>query len=62
MPKYGEGIYRIIRERCGWCVARQDGTNENGTPRYRRVSNLYTYRGWAQNYARRMCLNVQNYS
>lgn len=61
MPKYGEGIYRIIHSVGGWCVAKLVGVNESGQPRWHRVSNLYTYRGWAQNFARRMKLNVQNY-
>lgn len=59
---YGEGIHRIIRERRGWCVARLSGRYDDGTPRWHRVSNLYTFRGWAQAWARRMKINVQNYS
>ena len=59
--KYGEGIYRIVRLYGGWCVARLAGRYEDGSPRWRAVSNLYVYRGWAQNYARRTRLPVQNY-
>lgn len=59
--KYGEGIYRIVRDYGGWCVARLAGHYENGQPVWRRISNLYTYRGWAQAFARRMKLNVVNY-
>jgi len=58
MNKYGEGIYKIIRERGGWCVARLT----DSTGRWHRVSNLYSYRGWAQAYARRMKINVINYA
>lgn len=53
--KYGHGIYKIIRDYGGWCVAKLS----NG--QWLRVSNLYSYRGWAQAYARRMKLKVQNY-
>lgn len=56
--KYGEGIYRITRDVRGWCVAKWSG--RIGEP-WHRVSNFYSYRGWAQAYARRMKLNVQNY-
>ena len=59
--KYGNGIYRIIHSAGGWCVARLAGHYDTGEPRYHRVSNLYVFRGWAQAYARRMKLNVQNY-
>ena len=62
MRKYGEGVYHIIHERCGWCVARLVGHYDNGAPIWHRVSNLYVYRGWAQAFARRMKLNVQNYA
>jgi hypothetical protein len=61
MEKYGQGIYKIIRDVGGWCVAKQSGVREDGTPRYHRVSNLYSFRGWAQNFARRMRLKVVNY-
>ena len=57
MPKYGEGFYMIIREPGGWCVARQ--TSADG--RWHRVSDVYRFRGWAQNFARRMRLRVVNY-
>jgi len=57
MPKYGQGIYRIFKESGGWCVARL--TEADG--RWHRVSDLYRFRGWAQNFARRMKLNVTNY-
>lgn len=59
--KYGEGIYRIVHETAGWCVAKVIGHYENGKPIYHRVSNLYSYRGWAQAFARRRKLNIQNY-
>lgn len=58
MLKYGQGIYRIIREHGGWCVAKKSDSDA----RWHRVSNLYVYRGWAQAFARRMKLNVQNYA
>jgi len=54
---YGKGIYKIVHDKGGWCVARL--TDSDG--RWRRVSNLYVYRGWAQAFARRMKLNVSNY-
>lgn len=57
--KYGQGIYRIIREVGGWCVAKKDSPDDVC---WQRVSNLYSYRGWAQNFARRMKLNVVNYA
>lgn len=57
MLKYGQGIYRIIREQGGWCVAKKNTPDE----RWHRVSNLYRFRGWAQAFARRMKLQVQNY-
>lgn len=59
--KYGEGIYRIIREVGGWCVAKLVSHHDDGTPVWHRVSNLYSYRGWAQAFARRRKLKVQNY-
>jgi hypothetical protein len=52
---YGQGIYRIIHAQGGWCVAKLCGE------RWHLVSNYYRYRGWAQAYARRMKLRVQNY-
>lgn len=58
MQKYGEGIYRIIRENCGWSVAKKNASDD----RWHRVSNLYRFRGWAQAFARRMKLNVVNYA
>ena len=58
MPrKYGEGIYKILRVNGGWCVARlTDSAKE-----WHRISNLYSYRGWAQAFARRMKISVVNY-
>jgi len=59
---YGSGIYRIVRDACGWwCVAKITGHYDNGMPILHRVSNFYMYRGWAQNWARRMQISVQNY-
>ena len=55
--RYGEGFYKILRVNGGWCVARL--TDSGG--RWHIVSNLYVYRGWAQNFARRLKLNVVNY-
>lgn len=54
---YGKGIYRIILEQGGWCVARL--TDSEGI--WHKVSDCYRFRGWAQNFARRMKLNVVNY-
>lgn len=56
-----QGIYRIIHERCGWCVAKFVGVAENGEQIWHRVSNLYMYRGWAQAFVRRRKIPVQNY-
>ena len=56
MTHYGQGIYRIIRENGGWCVAKKSDSDA----RWHRVSNLYRFRGWAQAFARRMKLNVVN--
>jgi len=55
--EYGKGFYKIIHDAGGWCVARK--TSEDG--RWHRISNLYTYRGWAQAFARRRGLKVMNY-
>ncbi len=49
------GIYRNIHDVRGWCVARWTGYV------WHRVSNFYMYRGWAQNFARRMGIRVENY-
>lgn len=57
MTKYGNGVYRILKTNAGWCVAK---LNEY-SGRWLQVSNTYAYRGWAQNYARRMKLVVSNY-
>jgi len=55
---YGQGIFRIIHDERGWCVAKR--TDSNGY--WQRVSEFYKYRGWAQAFARRRKLNVQNYA
>lgn len=62
MTKYGEGVYKIVHDVRGWCVAKMSGRNDDGSVRWHRVSNLYVYRGWAQAYARRMKLSVTNYA
>jgi hypothetical protein len=54
---YGKGIYRILRVNGGWCVAKISAAGD----RWHAVSNIYSYRGWAQNFARRMKLHVVNY-
>ena len=56
MEKYGQGIYRILRVNCGWCVAKLTSAG-----RWHRVSNVYCFRGWAQYFARRTNLKVVNY-
>ena len=62
MPnKYGEGIYRIIHDVGGWCVGKLIGHNDANKPIYQCVSNKYLYRGWAQAWARRMKIRVENY-
>lgn len=55
------GSYHIMRERAGWCVARFVGYGADGELRFRRVSNSYKFRGWAQAFARRMNIRVHNY-
>jgi hypothetical protein len=59
--KYSDGIYRIVSEPRGWCVARINGFHENGEPFYHRISRFYEYRGWAQNFVRRRRIKVENY-
>ena len=54
MQRYGTGIYRVVRDDGGWCVAR---LNEAGG-RWHRISEFYRFKGWAYNFARRMHLNV----
>lgn len=54
--RYGEGIYRIIHDPRGWCVAKLVSAGS-----WHRVSNFYVYRGWAQAWSRRMKIPVQNY-
>ena len=61
MEKYGQGVYRIIHAVGGWCVAKLAGRGENGQPIWHAISNKYLYRGWAQAFARRRKLHVQNY-
>lgn len=56
-----EGVYKIIRSRGGWCVAKLAGHYDDGRARWMLVSNLYRYRGWAQAFVRRMKIPVQNY-
>lgn len=50
-------VYKIMHEQRGWCVAVRNDSDGY----WHRVSNLYRFRGWAQNFARRMKLNVINY-
>lgn len=50
-------IYKITKEPRGWCVA----VLKDSDGYWHRVSNFYRFRGWAQNFARRMKLNVINY-
>lgn len=56
-----EGVFRIIRTNGGWCVAKLSGRYDDGRPRWRMISNLYMYRGWAQAFVRRLKVPVQNY-
>lgn len=50
-------IYKITKEPRGWCVA----VLKDSDGYWHRVSNFYRFRGWAQNFARRMKLDVINY-
>jgi hypothetical protein len=55
------GTYKIIKD-CGfWCVGRLVRVNEDGEQIYRRVSNHYSFRGWAQAFCRRMKIQPINY-
>ena len=56
--KYGQGIYKILRKGSFWFVGRLLTADADGTPVYQRISELYCYRGWALNFARRMRLTV----
>lgn len=56
--KYGQGLYKILKKGGFWFVGRFDGSDEDGTPIYRQISNLYCYKGWAENYARRFRLTI----
>lgn len=55
---HGEGLYKILRQKGFWYVGRLLTADTDGTPVYQRVSNLYCFRGWAENYARRFKLNI----
>lgn len=56
--KYGKGLYKILRKGGFWYVGKLMTADTDGTPVYQRVSELYCYRGWALNFARRFKLNV----
>lgn len=59
MPTYGKGIYKALKHANGfWYVGRLLTADTDGVPVYQRVSNLYCYRGWALNFARRMCITL----
>ncbi len=57
--KYGEGIHRICQKGGFWYVGRFIGSDENDVPVYQQISNLYCFRGWAENFARRMKLKIE---
>jgi len=54
---YRSAIYRIIHDERGWCVAKKTDSDRY----WQRISNFYMYRGWAQAFARRLKIPVQNY-
>lgn len=57
-----DDLHYIIRAHGGWCVAKPAADlGANGERIWHRVSNLYRFRGWAENFARRMKIPTQNY-
>ena len=56
--KYGQGLYKILKGGGFWYVGRLCHADNDGTPVYQRISNLYCFKGWAENFARRFKLAV----
>lgn len=57
--KHGEGIYKVLKHASGfWYVGRLLTADTDMVPVYQRVSELYCYRGWALNFARRMQIRL----
>jgi len=52
-------IYKALRHKSGfWYVGKLISIDSDGVPVYQQLSNLYCYRGWALNFARRMCITL----
>ena len=52
-------INKIMRHKTGfWYVGRLLTVDADGIPVYQRISDLYRFRGWALNFARRMCITL----
>lgn len=55
---YGQGLYKVLRKGGFWFVGRLLTADTDGTPVYQQISDLYCYRGWALNFARRMSITL----
>lgn len=52
-------INKILRHKSGfWYVGRLLTIDPDGVPVYQQLSELYCYRGWALNFARRMHISL----
>lgn len=52
-------VNKILRNKCGfWYVGRLLTADSDGVPVYQKLSDDYVYKGWALNFARRMCINL----
>ena len=51
-------IYRVIKSKGFWCVGKLLTIDPDGVPVYQILSDLYCFRGWALNFARRMCIKL----
>lgn len=56
--KYGQGLYKILKKGGFWYVGKLCASDSDGVPVYQRISNLYCFKGWAENYARRFKLSI----
>lgn len=52
-------ICKVLKHKSGfWYVGKLLTIDPDGVPVYQRLSELYCYRGWALNFARRMCIKL----
>jgi hypothetical protein len=52
-------INKVIRDKSGfWYVGRLLTADPDGVPVFQRLSELYCHKGWALNFARRMCIKL----